>query len=555
MSEQIPPQKFDSQNYCRPNDRWTCGRADQGQPCPLGPDRRGRCQATAECVPSLEILPGETKGRWRCNRPGGKCDAGPLPDGSCCRPLQKCAPVPTLRTIRGRVNRAVIIFTTAALLVILGIPQWRNRFINPGPISTAHSSREFAMPPGATNNRSCSACHSAGDAGPHGMLNAALHARPRPWRVSELLTAEAGAPTPMDDACQKCHLGHAFHQPNNPRQTSCAYCHQEHQGAGRITSVNDGRCGLCHAQASIMTAAAEKGASMPANAFAADRPEGGFTKVIHSFAADHPEFRTAGSKFRDLNTLKFNHQIHLNGTSIPALSNGQKIDCGFCHEPDAVHTLMRPVRFEKHCQVCHSLQFDPQTPELALPHGDAQYVSAFLHSLPRQYSELARRNGMADQEQRRQFAETKLAGLRAQLKPGEDLEQRVFLSNAILGPAAKTGSVEGASRAVFPGCAYCHEVKAGVAHGVEITKPLLAERWLNHSLFEHGKHSSISCTQCHAAQQSRNTADVLLPAKAVCVSCHSPRGGIVNTCITCHTYHKQPSIHPSTDASKIARSN
>jgi hypothetical protein len=555
VSEQITPPKFDSQNYSRPNDGWICGRAAQGEPCPLGPDRRGRCQATAGCVPSLETMPGETKGRWRCNRPSGKCESGPLPDGSCCRPIPKCAPVPTLRTIRGRVNRAVIVFTCAALLVMLGIPQLRNRFINPGPLSTAHSSPEFAMPHGVTNNQSCSACHSAGNAGPHGILSAALHAEPRPWLVSELLTVKAGTPRLMDDACQKCHVTHAFHQANTSREAGCAFCHQEHQGAGRIANVNDGRCGLCHAQASVMAAAAEKGATMPANAFAADRPKRGFTKVIHSFATDHPEFRTAGSNFRDPDTLKFNHQLHLNGPTIPALSNGNKLDCAFCHEPDAVRTLMRPVRFEKHCQVCHSLQFDPQTPELTLPHSEAGYVSAFLHSLPQQYLELARRQGITELDQRRKFAESKLAGLRAQLQPGEDFEQRVFFSNDIVGPVAKSGSVEGTSRAVFPGCAYCHEVKSGVEHGVEIAKPMLAERWLKHSRFEHGKHSSISCTQCHAAQQSKDTADVLLPLKKNCVNCHSPQGGVTDTCVTCHSYHKQSPIHPSTIAAKIEPPN
>jgi hypothetical protein len=289
-----------------------------------------------------------------------------------------------------------------------------------------------------------------------------------------------------------------------------------------------------------MAMAAAKGAKLNATDFPFPRPPGGFTEVIHGFATDHPDFRAITSHRPDPDTLRFNHQLHLNGAAIPPLANGQKLDCAFCHQPDASGTLMRPIRFENHCQICHSLQFDPETPELALPHGNAEFVSAFLHNLPQQYSDLARRQGITDASQRKKFAESKLSGLRAQLQPGEDFEQRVFFSSAFAGPAARAGAVEGSTRAVYPGCAYCHEVKATSSRRVEITKPRLLERWLTHAQFEHRKHVSIACGQCHAAQQSKDTADVLLPSKATCVTCHSPSGGAANSCVSCHTYHKPP---------------
>jgi hypothetical protein len=546
MSEQAPP-KFDSQNYARPNQGWICGHAAEGQPCPLGPDWRGRCQATAECAPSLETLPGESKGRWRCNRSGEKCESGPLPDGSCSRRTPKCAPAPTLRTLRGRVNRFTIAFTCAALLILLGIPHARQIFINSGPLSTSHSFNELGLGHGGTNQQSCSHCHFAGNAGPNGILMAALQAHPPPWQITKLLETKAGDPSRMDDACQKCHAGHAFHQPSVPREVGCSFCHREHQGSGRLPATTDAHCRLCHANATLMSAAAAKGARIAAKALPGAHPAGGFTEVIHSFALDHPEFRAVSSNLRDQDTLKFNHRLHL-GTTIPALANGKKLDCAFCHQPDALGTLMRPIRFENHCQVCHSLQFDPDTPELRLPHGDAQFVSAFLHSLPQQYSDLARSKGITDAEQRKQFAAGKLAVLRAHLQPGEDFERRVFFSNALAGPAAKSGAVEGATRALYPGCAYCHEVKPSNSRVAEITKPVQLERWLTHGRFEHVKHSSISCAQCHPAHQSQDTADVLLPAKANCVACHSPRGGAPDSCVTCHTYHKPPGVHDSQQA-------
>ena len=158
MSEQLPAPDFDAQNYARPNQNWICGHACDGNACRRGPDAKGRCCATAECEPVLELKPGETKGRWRCTRVGGACEAGPLPDGNCCRPIAKCSPVPTLRLLRGRVTLAVIAASCAVLLVVLGNPSWRNRFINPGEISQPHSSAAFVLLAGTNDlNQNCGA--------------------------------------------------------------------------------------------------------------------------------------------------------------------------------------------------------------------------------------------------------------------------------------------------------------------------------------------------------------------------------------------------------------
>ena len=68
--------------------------------------------------------------------------------------------------------------------------------------------------------------------------------------------------------------------------------------------------------------------------------------------------------------------LHLTGKTIPILPGGQKLDCASCHQPDAAGIYVRRINFESHCQVCHSLQFDPETPGLTLPHGDADFVRA-----------------------------------------------------------------------------------------------------------------------------------------------------------------------------------
>ncbi|MEP6604001.1 MAG: hypothetical protein ABJB69_08645 [Spartobacteria bacterium] len=58
--------------------------------------------------------------------------------------------------------------------------------------------------------------------------------------------------------------------------------------------------------------------------------------------------------------------------------------------------------------------------------------------------------------------------------------------------------------------------------------------------FNHAKHASVKCDECHHASQSRDTADVLMPTKANCVTCHSPAGKVAAECITCHKYHAPP---------------
>ena len=517
MSEQLPAPDFDAQNYARPNQNWICGHACEGNECRQGPDAKGRCRATAECKPVLQTKPGELKGRWCCTRPGGACESGPLPDGSCCRPIAKCSPVPTLRLIRGRLTLAVIAASCAVLLILLGNPPWRNQFITPGEISSAHSGAVFAAL-AMTNhlNQNCDACHVAGNSGPSGMVNAALRADPGIFDLKKLANARAAEPTVIDESCLKCHAGRNFHQPGAP-VISCSFCHAEHHGV-IMAATTDVNCIFCHGNAATMAVSRT-------------------TPVIHHFAGDHPQFRFIAEKSRDPDTLKFNHALHLTGTTIPKLPGGNKLDCSFCHQPDAAGAFMKPVNFENNCSVCHSLQFDPETPQLQLPHGSVDFVSAYLRSLPKQYLNLAAKENASDANS---FVQQKLAGLRTQFGSGEDLEKRVFFSTATFGPEAQIGTLSGSTRALFPGCAYCHEVKSPASGSPEITKPVMPERWLAQAKFNHAKHAAISCAQCHDAVRSKDTADILLPPKETCEVCHSPRGGVADSCAECHTYHKPP---------------
>ena len=100
------------------------------------------------------------------------------------------------------------------------------------------------------------------------------------------------------------------------------------------------------------------------------------------------------------------------------------------------------------------------------------------------------------------------------------------------------------ARARFAGCAYCHEVKPGGADGLpQIARVFTPDRWLIRGEFNHAKHAIVGCTECHAAQTSRRTADIILPTKQSCTECHSPQGGVSQSCSTCHSYHTVHGAH------------
>src|SRR5688572_19584275 len=287
MSEQLPPQDSNSRQYARPNDNWVCGYAGEGKACRLGPDARGNCGAAPECAPVLEIKAGETKGRWKCMRPGGPCDDGPARDGACGRPAMRCSPRPTLRWWRGKTTAAVFAASVASLL-IMGGGFWRGGFFNRGPISYAHAGPAFEERFAGTNkvHDTCGACHKAGAGGLVDIVNAAWKADPNPLEFHKL-TRGASARTGMlaiDAACQKCHQEHAVHQHGVPVGLSCSTCHEEHRGPARMALPGDDRCAVCHGDPESLASARDQ---IVAAGFTASPPG---RAVASSFAGRHPTF-------------------------------------------------------------------------------------------------------------------------------------------------------------------------------------------------------------------------------------------------------------------------
>lgn len=551
MKDQLPAPDFNSKKYERPNQKWICGWLCEGKPCRNGPDGNGNCGAVADCQPALDKGDPESK-CYVCTRSkemGGPCDEGPRSDGRCSHPPKRCQPQYNLRTRRGLFTKFVTAGTVGILLLVLyGSYRWK--FISPGELSMKHRSLAFQQKAREVHgaDQSCATCHTAAKAGPIVWMEAAAAADPAPHQFQKLFISPQPSTTAIDVSCQKCHPLHTFHEPNVAWEYSCSACHQEHRGLGPMLQPNAHHCTRCHGDADVMVAASKKGATMDASLFAFQhdwsrasfkptRPTNGYTQVIHEFSKDHPEFQVHAGGLKDPNTLRFSHSTHAGSNPRMTLLHGKELDCTFCHQAGPGGIYYKSVTFEKNCKACHALQFDQENPGLTIPHGQPEFVHAFLRSLPQQFADYACRDKKisGDTEVKR-FVRERLDAMRQQYGPGEELEQKVFFSDERTGPATNVGGLGNSGRSVFPGCAYCHEIKRGTELPV-VTAPLMPERWLSKGRFNHARHDTLACTTCHQAPGSTQASDILLPSKNICASCHQPQGAARNDCFECHSYH------------------
>lgn len=548
--------EFASHEYVRPNLNWECGHTCEGCPCRIGPSPKGECRATFECSPKLVTKPGETKGHYSCTRPksgGGKCENGPLPDGSCCNAIPKCRPRRTLRSMR----KLAVVFTCIAtvLLLLIGVSRtMRDDFVNPGPISSVHASEHFVNVHKKMSGdaSTCAACHDGAKDGAASWHTKALGAFKEGLAPADLIKRGPIESSAMDKSCLACHQGMEFHQPNMPANFACQECHKEHGTSGFMPPADSAYCISCHGDTDLMAKSRDLGAKISPHSFpnftggsdgkvaARVRPEGGYTEVINAFHTDHPEFRqikdSLAGKIQDTNTLKFNHAVHMGKGTMP-----RELNCADCHEQDGRGEYQQPITYEKHCTECHTLQFDETTPGLTLPHGDPYYVRAFLRSLNIQYEEFGRDiEGITGREELIAYIKGKRESIEGQYETGEDLEHMVFFSN-------KGTKFADGQRAAFTGCAVCHEVKPAESINAtpKIEKVAVPVRWMTLGKFDHSLHEKgLTCLDCHDVMKSELTSDLNLPSIKSCIDCHSPQGGIDHSCTSCHTYHNSNPFTP-----------
>lgn len=333
---------FDKSAYERPTQPWVCGWSEEGRPCQIGPDRRGRCRATFHCQP---IKKGD---RWQCTRSpnyGGPCEQGPMPDGTCSRPIPKCQPVRSMRARRMLAVRLTIALTVALLVVVILGP-FGEDFISPGPLTAAH----------ATTAESCRSCHSvaqgaaaswiaaawqphsAGDdaelclnchkapeavrlvaGSPHSMPLAELRQLRNPSIESE---ASASHSVPWRLAAAEKLVGDEALMSGD---AACSTCHREHHGRNhQLAGLDNEQCQACH------------------------------SVKFASFVEGHPEFSDTYPQSRRAR-IAFNHAEHARRLGKPEeLGVPSPIACTDCHSLDPTHRHMILRGFDASCASCHS---------------------------------------------------------------------------------------------------------------------------------------------------------------------------------------------------------
>jgi len=362
-----------------------------------------------------------------------------------------------------------------------------------------------------------------------------------------------------DAACTNCHKDAGPHITAHPDLQSatfgeqrCASCHREHQGEDGMKKVDAVGCVECHGDIKAFTPSAQ----LP---------------NVGDFGQQHPEFRLSmrvgpgaegiarrvrTPELKEDSGLKFPHALHLAPRGIksptgPVATGGRVVlECASCHQLDSAKVRFVPIRMEKDCQGCHRLGVDAQYPTRQVPHAAPAAVVTALQDL--------------------------FASLALEQNPSQVVTVNTLLQGPQIQPAGATTTgaarwvaqkTQAAAKTLFEdpkgACKTCHTVERLTEPETPApwkVQPVLSTAvWLPKARFYHAQHANAACTSCHAAPTSRSSADVLIPAIAVCRHCHTgtqvetrdliQQDKVASACNLCHSFHT-PVVHASFKAEK-----
>jgi len=461
-----------------------------------------------------------------------------------------------------------LVVTLCALGVFISGKWGSPKKFNPGPLSQNHAHLVDR----------CETCHT----GSGESLGVDLFENIT--KLASMSSLEA-----MDAACMTCHPGTGLHAPQIMtvgfsqvsqglvHASSCASCHREHAGPHRMALPSNQTCTDCHGSLAKLHDSRTLPKQTPSTRVTPLAAAGGQTvdlgeglrvflpparapeslAAFESFAHGHPGFGYESPEARDPSDLKFNHARHFRA-DIPKLNNA-KLDCASCHQPDANGVFYQPVRYEKHCQECHSLQIQQSLPDLHIPHGDSRTVKLFLAGLDSSIESSVRASGVNEPVAvSLRVKEEREALQRRGLLSVDDMVKRVFLQGDPQDLGGELLMRSGKPKFLTE-CAKCHTVTGGDAgSSPEVQPPLTPTRWLAKGAFNHQPHNQSACTDCHgAALKSKLTSDILLPTQQSCVECHQPltstgKEGVKFSCQNCHHFHSsftppvlEAAVHPA----------
>jgi hypothetical protein len=339
----------------------------------------------------------------------------------------------------------------------------------------------------------------------------------QPWANDCKVCHSAPFRMVKNEDCLACHRDMPDHVSKEVAQAThlgdmrCASCHRDHKGSMGLVTQNRRAgedCVDCHADIK-------------------DAVVRGETKLIRT--------RQAGKPMSEPTSLKFPHDVHLDSKGVNSPKGNTKMQCSDCHHLNADGIGFQTVTMKKDCQSCHDLKFEPSVSSREVPHGPPEEV---LKTLVEFYSYV----GMYQVPVDKPLPDKGVSLIR----PGK--EQRVASFVNVPGDV-KARTLAAASQLFeVTTCAICHEVKqTGKASSVpglpewKVTPTAIRHPWMPNASFNHAKHNTSECTDCHASKTSKEASDILMPDIKSCRDCHAGKEGTKNRlasdCGMCHFFH------------------
>ena len=262
---------------------------------------------------------------------------------------------------------------------------------------------------------------------------------------------------------------------------------------------------------------------------------------------DHPQFKVPIGIYADqgleyvaidqyqgnsrFSQITFPHKTHLTKELVSPDGSKVQLECSSCHSFDDAGLYDR-VNFDENCAGCHRPTI-PNSNGVPLPHGN-------LESLVKNIRDYYEKTGATEA-----IIEKSAFEPRALRRPGREIKTR---PQTALPEKTSTELSDAAIREIvyYTGCNTCHEIAAGSGGSSDLPmkiEPIDRIEWYSKAVFNHAKHSE-NCADCHTAEQSVSSLDVILPPVENCQSCHSNHIFAVSEapseCTTCHQFQPDP---------------
>jgi len=365
------------------------------------------------------------------------------------------------------------------------LPVPMTQMLNPGELAAGH--RTFGM--------QCSSCHTAAFEG-----------------VS-------------DAACTECHAEVAQHLPADHShharldQNRCADCHPAHAGKREATRLSMVQCVGCHAGLNT-----------------------GVGKV-RDFATDHPSFHLdvaqgritrrirmgEGEALPEQPGLRFSHEVHLYKEGVSSPDGRTVMACTYCHRLGPGGEHFEKMTMEQTCQQsrCHTIRYaDPVNGKV--PHGSVREVMTHLRH---RYAHL-----IADTPDDYRQACTEVSKRLDSQQRLLDCADRLALKQA----STTLFKLDGSDLE----CALCHEIRPTGQTELpwKVNSLNINRDWQPRASFNHARHGSMACAECHDKRTSTLSSDHSFPDIEKCRKCHAGSSGgftkLPSACESCHRFHR-----------------